>query len=181
MYKRQLCDVAQDLTITKKECDCGKAAGSISLSEIIEGGNVIVSLSERALGRVVAADVKNPITGEVIIKKSEIIDEAGCEKIDSAGVKFINVHSVITCSSKDGVCAKCYGRDLGRGHIVNRGEAVGVISRVGSAVVEQKYTYAAADFMQENQMTDTIQNRRGPRRQRGKEDRSREKKPIKRR
>ena len=125
---RRLCDVAQDLTITKKECDCGKAAGSINLSEIIEGGNVIVSLSERALGRVAAKDLKNPITGEIIIKKSEMIDEAACEKIDSAGVKSIDVFSVITCGSKKGVCATSYGRDLSRGKMVNVGEAIGMIS-----------------------------------------------------
>ena len=124
---RRLCDVAQDLTITKKDCD-SKSKGSITLSEIIEGGNIIVSLSERALGRVVADDVKNPITGEVIIKKGEMIDEAGCEKIDSAGVKAINVYSVITCGSKEGVCAMCYGRDLSRGQMVNVGEAIGMIS-----------------------------------------------------
>ena len=78
---RRLCDVAQDLTITKPKCD--RNCGSIKLSEIIEGGNVIVSLSERVLGRVTASDVKNPISGEVIIKKSQMIDEALCEKIDS--------------------------------------------------------------------------------------------------
>jgi len=122
---RRLCDVAQDLTITKEKCD---NPGYIELSEIIEGGNVIVSLSERTLGRVIAADVKNPISGEVILKKSEIIDEFGCEKIDAAGVKLIKVHSVITCSSKKGVCAKCYGRDLSRGKIVHVGEAIGMIS-----------------------------------------------------
>ncbi len=124
---RRLCDVAQDLTITKKDCDC-KKPGSINLSEIIEGGNIIVSLSERALGRVVAADVKNPISGETIIKKGEIIDEAGCEKIDAAGVKSINVYSVITCGSNVGVCAMSYGRDLSRGKMVNVGEAIGMIS-----------------------------------------------------
>ncbi len=124
---RRLCDVAQDLTITKKDCDC-KSKGSITLSEIIEGGNIIVSLSERALGRVVADNVKNPISGEVIIKKGEMIDEAGCEKIDAAGVKAINVYSVITCGSKEGVCAMCYGRDLSRGQMVNVGEAIGMIS-----------------------------------------------------
>ena len=124
---RRLCDVAQDLTITKKDCDC-KSRGSINLSEIIEGGNIIVSLSERALGRVVADNVKNPISGEVIIKKGEMIDEAGCEKIDAAGVKSINVYSVITCGSKEGVCAMCYGRDLSRGQMVNVGEAIGMIS-----------------------------------------------------
>jgi len=124
---RRLCDVAQDLTITKKDCDC-KSKGSITLSEIIEGGNIIVSLSERVLGRVVADNVKNPITGEIIIKKDEMVDEAGCEKIDAAGVKSINVYSVITCGSKEGVCAMCYGRDLSRGQMVNVGEAIGMIS-----------------------------------------------------
>ncbi len=124
---RRLCDVAQDLTITKKDCAC-KNKESITLSEIIEGGNIIVSLSERSLGRVVADNVKNPITGEIIIKKDEMIDEAGCEKIDAAGVKAINVYSVITCGSKEGVCAMCYGRDLSRGIMVNVGEAIGMIS-----------------------------------------------------
>ena len=124
---RRLCDVAQDLTVTKKDCDC-KSRGSITLSEIIEGGNIIVSLSERALGRVVAADVKNPISGDVVIKKGHMIDEADCEKIDAAGVKSIKVYSVITCGSKEGVCAMCYGRDLSRGKMVNVGEAIGMIS-----------------------------------------------------
>ena len=122
---RRLCDVAQDLTITKKACD---NPGNIKLSEIIEGGNVIVSVSERSLGRVVANDVKNPINGEVIIKKNEMIDEAVCEKIDAAGVKLINVYSVITCDSKEGVCSRCYGRDLSRGKMVHVGEAIGMIS-----------------------------------------------------
>ena len=124
---RRLCDVAQDLTVTKKDCDC-KKPGSINLSEIIEGGNIIVSLSERALGSVAAADVKNPITGDVIIKKGEMINESGCEKIDAAGVKSIKVYSVITCGSKVGVCAMSYGRDLSRGKMVNVGEAIGMIS-----------------------------------------------------
>ena len=122
---RRLCDVAQDLTITKKECD---KPGFLKLSEIIEGGNVIVSLSERALGRVTAHDVKNPISGEVIVKKNQQIDESICEKIDAAGVKIISVYSVITCSSKEGVCARCYGRDLSRGKMVHVGEAIGMIS-----------------------------------------------------
>jgi len=122
---RRLCDVAQDLTISKYKCD---KPNNIKLSEIIEGGNVIVSLSERSLGRVTAMDVKNPITGEIIIKKSQMIDEAACEKIDAAGVKTINVYSVITCSQKEGVCATCYGRDLSRGQMVNVGEAIGMIS-----------------------------------------------------
>ena len=88
----------------------------------------MVSLSERALGRVTAQDVKNPLTGDVIIKKGEMIDEAACEKIDAAGVKVLKVYSVMTCSSKDGVCAMCYGRDLSRGKMVHVGEAIGMIS-----------------------------------------------------
>ena len=122
---RRLCDVAQDLTIAKQKCD---KPGNIKLSEIIEGGNVIVSLSERVLGRVTATDIKNPITGESILNKDGSIDEAVCEKIDAAGVKLINVYSVITCSLKEGVCATCYGRDLSRGRMVHVGEAIGMIS-----------------------------------------------------
>ncbi len=122
---RRLCDVAQDLTVTKKKCD---NPGFIKLTEVLEGGNIMVSLSERALGRVTATDVKNPLSGEIIIKKDQMIDEAACEKIDAAGVKMLNVFSVMTCSSKEGVCAKCYGRDLSRGKMVHVGEAIGMIS-----------------------------------------------------
>ena len=82
---RRLCDVAQDLTITKPKCDM--ICGSIKLTEVLEGGNIMVSLSERALGRVAAKEIKNPLTGDILIKKDEMIDEAGCEKIDAAGVK----------------------------------------------------------------------------------------------
>ncbi len=124
---RRLCDVAQDLTITKPKCDM-KNCGSIKLSEVLEGGNIMVSLSERSLGRVAAKDVKNPLTGEVLVKKDEMIDEAACEKIDSAGVKTLNVYSVMTCGSKQGVCATSYGRDLSRGKMVHVGEAIGMIS-----------------------------------------------------
>ena len=122
---RRLCDVAQDLTISSKKCD---NPGFIQLSEIIEGGNVIVSLSERALGRIAAKEIKNPISGEVIIKKGQMIDEEACENIDAAGVKNIDVFSVITCSLPEGVCSTCYGRDLSRGILVNVGEAIGMIS-----------------------------------------------------
>ncbi len=123
---RRLCDVAQDLTITKLKCD--KNCGSIKLTEVLEGGNIMVSLSDRALGRVAAKEIKNPLTGDILIKKDEMIDEAACDKIDAAGVKSINVYSVMTCSSKEGVCAQCYGRDLSRGKMVHVGEAIGMIS-----------------------------------------------------
>ncbi len=123
---RRLCDVAQDLTITSSKCTA--KCGSIKLTEVLEGGNIMVSLSERALGRVAAKDVKNPLTGDVLIKKDQMIDEAGCEKIDSAGVKSLNVYSVMTCGMKEGVCATSYGRDLSRGKMVHVGEAIGMIS-----------------------------------------------------
>ncbi len=123
---RRLCDVAQDLTITKPKCDMN--CGSIKLTEVLEGGNIMVSLSERALGRVAAKEIKNPLTGDILIKKDEMIDEAGCEKIDAAGVKSINVYSVMTCGAKEGVCATSYGRDLSRGKMVHVGEAIGMIS-----------------------------------------------------
>ena len=124
---RRLCDVSQDISITKTDCGC-KSKDSITLSEIIEGGNIIMSLSERVLGRSAAEDVKHPINGEVLIKKKELIDEETCENIDTAGVKSIKVHSIMTCISQEGVCAVCYGRDLSRGKLVSIGEAIGMIA-----------------------------------------------------
>ena len=117
---RRLCDVAQDIQITSKECDIKKRS-SINISEIIEGGNILVSLSERILGRVIAENIKHPISGEALIQKGKLIDEADCEKIDAAGVKSVQVYSVITCASKKGVCATCYGRDLSRGKLLALG------------------------------------------------------------
>jgi len=122
---RRLCDVAQDLQVTIKDCN---SKSSITLTEIIEGGNILVSLSERILGRVPSHDVKHPITGELILKKKKLIDEEDCELIDAAGVKSINAYSVITCDAKKGVCQTCYGRDLSRGKIVSIGEAIGMIA-----------------------------------------------------
>ncbi len=122
---RRLCDVAQDLQVTIKDCN---SKSSITLTEIIEGGNILVSLSERVLGRVPSHDIKHPLTGEVLLKKKKLIDEADCELIDAAGVKAINVYSVITCESKKGVCQLCYGRDLSRGKLVSIGEAIGMIA-----------------------------------------------------
>ena len=124
---RRLCDAAQDISITKHDCGC-KTKDSLTISEIIDGGNIIVSLSDRVLGRVTAEDIKNPINGEIILKKKEMIDEEICEKIDAAAVKSIKVHSVITCISKVGICALCYGRDLSRGKLVTEGEAIGMIA-----------------------------------------------------
>jgi DNA-directed RNA polymerase subunit beta' len=122
---RRLCDVAQDLSVTIDYCGTNK---NIVLSEIIEGGNILVSLSERALGRISAENIKNPINGEILIKRKEMIDEEACEKIDSAGIKSIKVFSAVTCESKVGICATCYGRDLSRGKLVTLGEAIGMIA-----------------------------------------------------
>ena len=122
---RRLCDVAQDLQVTIN--DCGSKS-SINITEVIEGGNILVSLSERVLGRTPAQDIKHPITGEVIIKKKKLLDEADCELIDAAGVKAIQVYSIITCAATKGVCQTCYGRDLARGKLVSIGEAIGMIA-----------------------------------------------------
>ena len=124
---RRLCDVSQDISITKTDCGC-KSKDSITISELIEGGNIVVSLSDRVLGRTAAEDVKHPMSGEILIKKKKMIDEEICENIDAAGVKSIKVHSVMTCISQEGVCATCYGRDLSRGKLVSIGEAIGMIA-----------------------------------------------------
>ena len=120
-----MCDVAQDLQVTINDCN---SKSSITLTEIIEGGNILVSLSERVLGRTPSHNIKHPITGEVILQKKKLINEEDCDKIDAAGVKSINVYSVITCDAKKGVCQTCYGRDLSRGKLVSIGEAIGMIA-----------------------------------------------------
>jgi DNA-directed RNA polymerase subunit beta' len=123
---RRLVDVAQDAIITEE--DCGTEDG-FTVRPVIEGGDVIVSLSERILGRSAAKDVIDPLTGESIVKAAEIIDEATSEKIETAGIDAVLVRSVLTCKSKDnGICGKCYGRDLARGTSVNMGEAIGVMA-----------------------------------------------------
>ena len=122
---RRLVDVAQDVIVT--ETDCGTDKGVVAKA-VIDGGEVIVPLADKILGRTSTKDIKNPVSGDLIIKAGEIIDEATVEKIDEAGIESIIVRSVLTCESKNGVCAKCYGRDLARGTAVNIGEAVGVIA-----------------------------------------------------
>ncbi|MDD9842229.1 MAG: DNA-directed RNA polymerase subunit beta', partial [Alphaproteobacteria bacterium] len=122
---RRLVDVAQDCIITEE--DCGTKDG-ITVSAVIDAGEVITSLSERVLGRVPVEDVVNPVSGELIVKKGEIISEEHCHAIDRANLVGIKIRSVLTCETRYGVCAKCYGRDLARGTPVNMGEAVGVIA-----------------------------------------------------
>ncbi|MGR3807297.1 DNA-directed RNA polymerase subunit beta' [Pasteurella testudinis] len=122
---RRLVDVAQDLVIV--EDDCGTEEG-IVMTPLIEGGDVKEALRDRVLGRVVAEDVLIPGTDEVLIARNTLIDEKLCDLIDANSVDSIKVRSVVTCETDFGVCAKCYGRDLARGHIINNGEAVGVIA-----------------------------------------------------
>jgi len=121
---RRLVDVAQDMVILKQ--DCGTEKGMF-VQSIIEGGDVVMPLSELVLGRVVARDVVNT-DDEVLIARGTLLDEQWVEQLDELGVDEIFVRSVITCENKQGVCSMCYGRDLARGHLVNHGEAVGVIA-----------------------------------------------------
>jgi DNA-directed RNA polymerase subunit beta' len=122
---RRLVDVAQDLVVT--EIDCGTVNG-LSITPIVEGGDVVEGLGERVLGRVVSEDVVVAATGEVLVKSGVLIDEKLVKLLEKMGVDQVMVRSPITCETRYGVCAQCYGRDLGRGHRINIGEAVGVIA-----------------------------------------------------
>ena len=123
---RRLVDVAQDVVITST--DCGTEEGLI-MQPIVEGGDVVEPLRERVLGRVVVEDVYAPGgDDDAIVTRDTLLDEALVEKLDKAGVQSITVRSPITCKASHGVCALCYGRDLARGHLVNMGEAVGVVA-----------------------------------------------------
>ena len=122
---RRLVDVAQDLVIT--ENDCGTENG-LTMSPVIEGGDIIETLGDRILGRVVARDVLDPNTDEVLLEAGTMIDESLIEQVESMGIDEVIVRSSITCESRFGICSKCYGRDLARGHLANVGEAVGVIA-----------------------------------------------------
>ncbi|BDU35694.1 DNA-directed RNA polymerase subunit beta' [Vibrio nigripulchritudo MADA3029] len=122
---RRLVDVAQDVVV--HEHDCGTHDG-IDMMPHIEGGDVKVALTELALGRVVAEDILKPGTEDVLIPRNTLIDEKWCQIIDENSVDKMKVRSVVTCDSDFGCCAQCYGRDLARGHLVNQGEAVGVIA-----------------------------------------------------
>lgn len=122
---RRLVDVAQDVVIT--ETNCGTERGII-VRPVVDGGNVIVSIGERILGRTIQEDILHPETGEVLVQKGKLIDENDVEVVEKAGVEQVKIRSVLTCETKNGVCAACYGRDLARGTPVNIGEAVGVIA-----------------------------------------------------
>jgi len=122
---RRLVDVAQDCIVTEE--DCGTKQG-ITARAILEAGEVTVSLGQRVLGRSAAENVKNPSTGKVVVKAGELIDEEEVEALEEARVQEVRIRSALTCETRNGICAKCYGRDLARGTPVNLGEAVGVIA-----------------------------------------------------
>ncbi len=122
---RRLVDVAQDSIISEE--NCGTLDG-IEMTPLMEGGEIIEPLGDRVLGRVALEDVKDPFTGEIIVGANQEITEELVQKIEDAGLERIKIRSVLTCQSKRGVCVMCYGRDLARGHMVNHGEAIGVIA-----------------------------------------------------
>jgi len=122
---RRLVDVSMDCII--QERDCGTENGLI-VKAMIDGGEVTIPLSDKILGRVTTTDILHPVTNELIIAKNEMITEDVVEKIDAVGIESLKVRSVLTCEAKNGVCAKCYGRDLATGDLVSPGEAVGVIA-----------------------------------------------------
>jgi len=122
---RRLVDVAQDMVVVSD--DCGTEAG-LTMTPIIEGGDVVEALGERVLGRINATPILKPGTKTVLKEAGTLIDEACVDELEEAGVDEVVVRSAITCEADYGVCAACYGRDLARGHIINQGEAVGVMA-----------------------------------------------------
>ena len=122
---RRLVDVSQDAVIIEEDCGTDRA---LEMRAIVQGGAVIASLSDRVLGRTTAEDIVDPKTDEVIIPEGSLLDEAMVAKIEEIGLQGVHIRSPLICASKQGVCAKCYGRDLARGTPVNIGEAVGVIA-----------------------------------------------------
>ena len=122
---RRLVDVAQDLTVIGEDCETERG---LELTPLVEGGDIVEPLRERVLGRLVARDVTRPGTDEVVAPRGTVLDEDGVDRLEAMGVDVMFVRSPITCDNRYGVCAACYGRDLGRGHMVNPGEAIGVIA-----------------------------------------------------
>ncbi|WP_291014881.1 DNA-directed RNA polymerase subunit beta' [Hydrogenophaga sp.] len=122
---RRLVDVTQDLVVNQQ--DCGTTNGTL-MRAIVEGGEVIESLRDRVLGRVTAEEVTHPETRAVMVPAGEMMDEDILDELEAAGVDEVKVRTALTCETRFGICAKCYGRDLGRGGMVNIGEAVGVIA-----------------------------------------------------
>ncbi len=122
---RRLVDVTQDLVVTEDDCS---TQNGVSMKALVEGGEVVEALKERILGRVLAVDILHPETQDLLYPAGTLLDEEGVDAIDNLGIDEVKVRTPLTCDTRWGVCAKCYGRDLGRGSLVNVGEAIGVIA-----------------------------------------------------
>jgi DNA-directed RNA polymerase subunit beta' len=122
---RRLVDVTQDLVVTEEDC---KTTNGVAMKALVEGGEVIEALRERILGRSVAADVVNPESQATLFHAGTLLGEDEVEQIEALGIDEVKVRTPLTCDTRYGLCATCYGRDLGRGHVVNVGEAIGVIA-----------------------------------------------------
>ena len=122
---RRLVDVTQDLVVTEQ--DCGTEEGLVTKA-LIKGGEVVEPLGDRILGRVAALDIQDPSTQDVIYPAGTLLTEDEVEKIESLGIDEVKVRTALTCETRHGICAKCYGRDLGRGNLISEGESVGVIA-----------------------------------------------------
>jgi DNA-directed RNA polymerase subunit beta' len=122
---RRLVDVTQDLVVTEDDCE---TQNGVSMKALVEGGEVVEALRERVLGRTLIADLVHPETQDVLFQTGSLLDEDAVEAIDNLGIDEVKVRTALSCDTRWGVCAKCYGRDLGRGSLVNVGEAIGVIA-----------------------------------------------------
>ncbi|HIA13742.1 MAG TPA: DNA-directed RNA polymerase subunit beta', partial [Nitrospirales bacterium] len=122
---RRLVDVAQDVIISSEDCE---TIDSIQVTSLVEGGEIIQPIEDRILGRIAAEDIRDPLTGEIVVQVREEIDEGRVKAITDAGIDQVKIRSVLTCQLRRGVCKKCYGRDLSRGRLVENGEPVGVIA-----------------------------------------------------
>ncbi len=122
---RRLVDVAQDAIVTEE--NCGTMDG-IWVDALVEGGEILQRVGERILGRVSLEDIYDPVTGDLLVKADEEIDEEKVKKVEAAGLERVRIRSVLTCEAKRGVCQKCYGRDLSHGHEVNIGQPIGIVA-----------------------------------------------------
>lgn len=122
---RRLVDVAQDIVVSEYDC---KTTDGIEIAALVEGGEIIEAIGDRILGRVALEDITDPYTGKVLVKANEEINEEKMTAIEEAGIEKVVIRSGLTCKAEVGICCLCYGRDLSRGHLVNLGEAVGIIA-----------------------------------------------------
>ena len=174
---RCLVDVAQDIIVNEVDC---KTDMGMEVMPLMEGGEIIQPLVDRVLGRTALGPILYPGTGEVILPSGEEIDESVCKRLDESGIEKVKIRSALTCKSRNGVCVKCYGRDLARGNMVNLGEAVGIIAAqsigepgtqltmrtfhlggTASRAVEQSIHVARVDGKIRFEGVHTIENRHG--------------------